>query len=82
MAITNKDIDRLKDAFASKEELNAKFDGLSVKFDRLLSGQDKIMGELEKAREDRVFAQGKDREQDRRLDGLEQRVGKIEAKAG
>ena len=52
------------------------------KFDEVLTGLDKVMGELEKAREDRVFAKAKDDEQDRRLGGLEERVEKIEAKAG
>ena len=50
------------------------------KFSDILTGQDKIIKELEIAREDRVLAIGKDREQDRRLDGLENRTQKVEAK--
>ena len=48
----------------------------------VLNGLDKIMGELEKAREDRVTATGKDREQDQEINDLKQRVGKVEAKVG
>ena len=69
-------------------ELNLKFDRktsdlenkFGQKFNDLLTGQDKIIKELESAREDRVLAIGKDREQDRRLDGLEDRTQKLEAK--
>lgn len=84
MTITNKDVDKLKEVFATKEDLNrfATKEDLDRKFDKVLSGQDRIMKELEKARGDRVLAKGKDDEQDRRLDGLEGRVQKIEVKVG
>lgn len=114
MAITNKDIEKLKEHFATKEDLDNKFkevhsvlekhstallnqtnkllehDGkfdlmnekIDGKFDQVLTGLDKIVGELEKAREDRVFAKGKDDEQDRRLGSLEGGTQKVEAKAG
>ena len=39
MAITNKDIDKLKGVFATKEDLDNKFK-------EVLSGQDRIIGEL------------------------------------
>ena len=78
MAITDKDIKKLSEVFATKDDLNQLKEEFGGKFDLVLAGQDKIMGEFEKAREDRVFAVGKDREQDRRLDGLEGRVGKLE----
>lgn len=71
MAITNKDIDKLKGAFATKEDHR-----------EVMTTLDKVMDELLKAREDRTFAVGKDREQDRRLEGLEHRGGRIEARAG
>jgi len=64
------------------DEYDRRFDEFSGKFGEILTGLDKIMKELEKAREDRVFAKAKDDEQDRRLGGLEERVEKIEAKAG
>lgn len=68
MAITDKDIKKLTEVFATRDEV--------------VSRLDKVMGELEKAREDRVFAMGKDRKQDERLDSLEVRVEKVEAKVG
>ena len=43
---------------------------------------DRVMGELEKAREDRVFAKAKDDEQDQRLVSLEGRMQKVEVKVG
>jgi len=61
------------------EAMEGRFDG---KFNDVLTGQDKIIKELEAAREDRTFAIGKDREQDRRLNGLEERVQKVEVKVG
>jgi len=88
MTITDKDVKKLAGIFATKDDLNrfATKDDLGQvreefrdKFDRVLAGQDKIIKELENGREDRVFAVGKDREQDRRLDGLEVRVGKLES---
>jgi hypothetical protein len=75
MAITNKDIDKLKEVFATKDDLK------DLKND-MLGGLDKVMGELEKAREDRIFAIGKDREQDQRIDHLEKRVERVELKVG
>lgn len=91
MAITNKDIEKLKEVFATKQdlerfatkqELNDKFGSLNDKFSEVLAGQDKIIKELETAREDRTLAVGKDRDQDRRLDVVEGRVAKIEQKVG
>ncbi|MBN3033879.1 MAG: hypothetical protein JW873_07280 [Candidatus Saganbacteria bacterium] len=88
MAITNKDVDKLKEVFATKgdlerfatkDDLGQVREEIKDKFDRVLTGQDKIMKELEKAREDRVFAVGKDREQDGRLDELDGRVKKLES---
>ncbi|OGB90188.1 hypothetical protein A2625_04315 [candidate division WOR-1 bacterium RIFCSPHIGHO2_01_FULL_53_15] len=64
------------------EEHDKNFDEMRMKFNDVLTGQDKIIKELETAREDRTFAIGKDREQDRRLDGLEERVQKVEVKVG
>ena len=92
MAITKKDIETLKEVFATKVEfkgLESKVDALESKvdklerkvdagFDRLLTGQDKLMRELEKAREDRIFAFAKDREQDSRLDNMDVRIKKLE----
>ena len=62
------------------EEHDRIFGEFRNKFSDILTGQDKIIKELEIAREDRVLAIGKDREQDRRLDGLENRTQKVEAK--
>ena len=44
---------------------------INNKFDKVLTGQDKIMGELERAREDRKLTKKKDDEQDQRLRVLE-----------
>jgi len=83
MVITDKDIAKLTEVFATKEDLGQVKEELKLeikdKFDQILKGQDKIIGDLEKAREDRVFAVGKDREQDGRLDELDGRVKKLEA---
>ncbi|MFH1577380.1 MAG: hypothetical protein ABID35_07535 [Candidatus Margulisiibacteriota bacterium] len=54
------------------DQLDAKMDD---KFGQVLGGLDKVMGELEKARDDRVLAKAKDAEQDRRLDRVEAVVG-------
>jgi phage-related minor tail protein len=59
------------------EETN---ENINRKFDQVLNGQDKIIGELEKAREDRKLAKKKDDEQDRETNGLKDRVKKIEDK--
>lgn len=91
MAITNKDIDKItekmREIFATKDDLfkvEAKLEKFATKDDHreVMTTLDKVMDELVKAREDRTLAIGKDREQDRRLDGLETRTLKIEAKAG
>jgi hypothetical protein len=90
MAITNKDIDKLKEVFATKTDLDrfatkedlksfATKDELKGLKNDIMGSLDKVMDELVKAREDRTLAIGKDREQDRRLDGLEGRVGKLES---
>jgi hypothetical protein len=50
--------------------------------DEILGGFDKVMSELEKAREDRIFAKAEDDRQNERLDGLENRVEKVEARVG
>jgi chromosome segregation ATPase len=54
------------------EKMDTKIDN---KFGQVLTGLDKVMGELEKAREDRVTAKSKDDDQDRRLNNLEFAVG-------
>jgi hypothetical protein len=86
MAITDKDITKLKGVFLTKEDAKnfatkddlkqfaTKVD-LNKLEDKMMTRFDKVIGELEKAREDRVFAKAKDDEQDRRLDRLEAKVG-------
>ncbi|OGC11795.1 hypothetical protein A3K48_04815 [candidate division WOR-1 bacterium RIFOXYA12_FULL_52_29] len=64
MTITNKDVEKLKEVFATKDDHR-----------EIMTTLDKVMDELVKAREDRMLAIGKDREQDRRLDRLEAKVG-------
>ena len=92
MAITDKDIKKLSGVFATKDDLKnfatkddlknfATKDDLSSLRKEILDGQDKIIKELETAREDRTLALGKDREQDRRLDNLEERMQAVEAGA-
>lgn len=80
MAITDKDIKKLAGTFATKDDLKgfATKDDLKEFKEEVMGSLDKVMDELSKAREDRILAIGKDREQDRRLDGLESRVKKIE----
>ncbi|MFH1683882.1 MAG: hypothetical protein ABIA67_03265 [Candidatus Margulisiibacteriota bacterium] len=75
MAITNKDVDKLKEVFSTKEEAARRHDEIMITLDQL-------MKEKETAREDRVFAKAKDNKQDQRLDTLEDRVKKVEAKVG
>ncbi|MCX5750164.1 MAG: hypothetical protein NT099_00580 [Candidatus Saganbacteria bacterium] len=50
-------------------------DKIDDKFNNVLVGVDKVMGELEKAREDRITAKSKDDDQDERLDKIELVVG-------
>jgi len=66
------------EGFATKKELKALESKVDAGFDRILTGQDKIIQELEKAREDRIFAFAKDKEQDSRLDNLDGRVKRLE----
>ena len=95
MTITDKDVEKLKKHFTTKDDLRrfATKDDLSGEIksvkselktfeNKVVTRLDKVMGELEKTREDRIFAKGKDDEQDRRLDGLEGRVEKVESKVG
>ncbi|MBI5400267.1 hypothetical protein HZB07_06675 [Candidatus Saganbacteria bacterium] len=76
MAITNKDVEKLKEVFATREDLKAGLSGLRRE---VMGALDDVMNELVKAREDRTLAIGKDREQDRRLDSVEGRLAKVEA---
>lgn len=97
MAITDKDVEKLKKTFATKDDLKnfvtkddlkqelsgfvTKVDLMGVRKDmksledKMMTRFDKVIGELEKAREDRIFAKAKDDEQDKRLDRLEVKVG-------
>jgi hypothetical protein len=51
---------------------------LSALKNEILTNFDKSFGKLEKLREDSIFTQGKDREQDKRLDDLDNRVRVLE----
>jgi len=68
----NRVIDKLLDH-------DKKFDGLkqefNSRFDQVLTGLDKVISELEKARGDRLLAQDKDKKQDGHLDKIELVVG-------
>jgi flavorubredoxin len=87
MAITNKDIEKMKEVFVTKDEFGEfkcemkefksemkEFKSEMKEFkNEVLKSQDIIIGQLEKIREDRVFAKAKD-------DELERRIEKVEAK--
>jgi hypothetical protein len=75
-------LDRILEKLVEHDNKFATKDDLGTLRKDILDSQDIIIKELERAREDRVFALGKDREQDRRLEGLEGRVAKIEVKVG
>ncbi len=96
MAITNKDVEKLKEVFATKDDLNklkevfvtkeefrfelAKLetkDDAARRHNEVMNKLDSLMKEKETAREDRIIAIAKDREQDRRLGVLEQKVGVV-----
>lgn len=68
MAITNKDIEKMKEVFETKEEA-------AGRHNEVITILDKLMKKKETAREDRVFAKAKD-------DELEKRLEKVEAKVG
>lgn len=68
---------KLLDQDLKFEAMNKKID---QKFDEVLTGQDKIIDELEKSREDRNLAKKKDDNQDREIDGLQKRIKVIEDK--
>ena len=51
---------------------------MNEKFGEMSTGLDKIINELEKAREDRVFARAKDRDQDRMIEDIDKRVKVLE----
>ena len=46
--------------------------------DEIITSLDKIIKELETAREDRIFAIAKDREQDQKIEDLDKRVAILE----
>lgn len=75
MTITNNDVDKLKVVFATKDEFNRLQGDVSVLTDMVRTGFDKVMGELEKVREDRLLAKAEDDRQNMRLDKLEAKVG-------
>lgn len=77
MTITNKDIEKMKEVFATKEDLEkfATKEELSKFKDEVVDGLDKVMDELGKIREDQVFAKAKDVELERRLEKVEAKVG-------
>jgi len=73
---TKEDLSSVKgEIFSIKEELKkfATKEDLKQFRNEVVNGLDKVMGELEKVREDRVFAKAKDDEQDKKFSGLEQR---------
>jgi hypothetical protein len=82
MAITNKDIDKLKEVFATKEDLTrfATKEEAKKQHDEVMKTLDQLMKEKETAREDRILAKAKDRDQDRDIEDLKGRVRKIEDK--
>ena len=72
--ITDKDIIKLKNVFATKDEFNRLQGDVNVLTDMVRTGFDKVMGELEKVREDRLLAKAEDDRQNQRLNKLEARV--------
>jgi len=82
MAITNKDVEKLKEVFATKEDLQRLKEETektaSERHGEIMKNLDKLMKEKETAREDRTLAIGKDRERDRRLDDHDARIKKLE----
>jgi len=97
MAITNKDIQKLKEVFATKEDLEKLKTVFATKEDlkqfetreeaakrhgEVMQSLDTLMKEKETAREDRQLATGKDREQDSEIGELKQRVTKVEQRVG
>jgi hypothetical protein len=95
MAITNKDIEKMKEVFATKEDLAKLKDVFATKEDlerfetkadaavrhnEVMKSLDALMKEKETAREDRTLAIGKDRDQDRRLEDHEKRITKLEVR--
>src|SRR3989339_1353037 len=73
---TKEDLREELKRFATKEDLKkyATKDDLKAFEGKTLTMLDQIMGELEKAREDRIFAKAKDDEQDNRLDTCERKI--------
>jgi septation ring formation regulator EzrA len=63
-------------------EYDKRFDTIDRRFNEVTNTLDKIVGELEKAREDRVFAKAKDDELGRKIEHVEQRLDKVELKVG
>ena len=74
--VTKEDLREELKRFATKEDLKkyATKDDLKAFEGKTLTMLDQIMGELEKAREDRIFAKAKDDEQDNRLDTCERKI--------
>jgi predicted nucleic acid-binding Zn-ribbon protein len=80
MAITNKDIEKMKEVFATKEDLRLSEERAKERHDEVMTTLDQLMKEKETAREDRVFAKAKDDEQDHEISDLKSRIKKVEEK--
>ncbi|MFC1511118.1 hypothetical protein ACFL5U_01870 [Candidatus Margulisiibacteriota bacterium] len=63
----------------NNDKLDQILENQNRRFDDVTNTLDKVLGEIEKVREDKVFAQAKDREQDKRIDNLDNRVKVLES---
>ncbi|MFH1761482.1 MAG: hypothetical protein ABIA63_10325 [bacterium] len=73
MAITKKDIEKLSDVFATKEELK----GLK---NEILTGQDKILKNVEDMRLEQKMAYAQYKRHDEKIENHEKRIGTLEEK--
>lgn len=82
MAITKKDIEKLSEVFATKEDLKGfatKEDLASLK-NEMLTGQDKIMKKLEDISIEQKMAYSQSRRQEEKTDNHEIRIKILEEK--
>ncbi len=70
--------DKLEEHDKRFDQVDKKFDQVDKRFEEVATNFDRVFGELEKVREDRLFALAKDRELEYRVDSLDKRVKVLE----
>lgn len=80
MAITNKDVEKLKDVFATKDDLKVlKNDFINLK-NEVLNSHDEIIKKLDDMRTEKLMLISRNREHADTIANHEERIGRLEKK--